>query len=179
MIETIASNLKKSGWNQKAIRILQMSSSDNAESTKQLLAKIGNADFYYVLQDNEFFESYINLGIQAWNTGNFSKRERELIILKIGFELNNHYIYKHHQTIALNNGVQIFELGFVETGVSTNNVREDAILDTVMAVINKESVCEDILNKDEIQSLICIVGFYSWVDYYTRTLDLDIGQREW
>lgn len=156
-----------------------MTSLQNAEYTQQLLQKISNADFFYVLQDNEFFEHYVQLALKLWNTSNFSVREREIIILKIAFELKNKYIYKHHHPIALNNGVKIFELGFIEYGVSLENAREDTIVDTVFAIINKEKVDVGVLNKDEIQSLIGIVGFYSWLDYYTTCLDLEVGQREW
>ena len=156
----------------------QKTFSTNVEST-QLLKNLGNADFYYTLVDTDLLEPFAHIGETLWNTSTFSKRERELIILKIASEIDSAYIWTHHTVIALNNNVLLRELTDIIEDNMFDNPREDFIIETVFQVINNKVIEDSILNKTEIKTIIAFVGFYKWVDTYTKCLNLSIGQREW
>lgn len=99
----------------------------------------------------------------------FTMREQELVILRMGFHYKSNYVWKHHVHVALEYGINDTEIAAVKS-VSIPNVfsaRETAILALTDEMMNKRNVSDEAwsmhkkeLSDTELIELISLVSQY-------------------
>jgi len=151
---------------------------------KVKLSKTGVANFFHVLQDTpELFHPLYDLALAIFNPKNFTLRQREIIILRIAGIRHSQYELFHHNTLALSSGLIQFEIDQIVNGDGLASREENILLETIDKLLKNEKFDNteflEHFDRHHLEYITAYIGFYVWLDTYTKALNLDIGQRTW
>jgi alkylhydroperoxidase family enzyme len=148
------------------------------------IEKAGVADFFHILGNNpHIFHPLFDMAMTLWRNSHFDMRQREIIILRIASIRDSKYELYHHNTLAWTAGISQKDVEKITSGDLLEEESDNVLLKTIDALVeNKEFDNTEFLehfNVDQLSYVTAYIGFYIWLDTYTKALDLEIGQKEW
>lgn len=151
---------------------------------KVKLKEVGAADFFHVLVDTpELFHPLFDLAKTIFNPIHFDLRQRELIILRIAGLRQSSYELFHHNTLGWQAGFKQHEIDQIVNGDFLVEEKDNILLRCVDSLIkNKKFERNEFFeyyNREQLEYITAYIGFYTWLDVYTKSMGLAVGQRIW
>jgi alkylhydroperoxidase family enzyme len=134
-----------------------------------------------MLRHPELFARQTDIGLQLLSRGALPARERELVILRVGWLCQAPYEWGEHVIIAKSLGITSEEIERITHGSSASGwtKRERAILrateelrETAMISDSTWAVLAESYNERQLIELPIVVGQYQTVAYYQNSLRL-------
>ncbi|HCR1107303.1 TPA: carboxymuconolactone decarboxylase family protein [Klebsiella aerogenes] len=127
-------------------------------------------------------QSYLSLGA-SFPAGKLTDKDREMIILRVGFLSNSPYERMQHYSLALNSGWTEDEIALIEVGGLREN-RESAILKFVEECVANVKVSDTTFDEvrmyyDETQlaELTLMIGHYMMTARFLETLEIPLDSE--
>jgi len=134
--------------------------------------------------NRELFELLVNVSVQLLKNSSFEVRDRQLIILRVGWLQQIPYIWGEHVAVSKRVGLSSTDIEHVTVGSSSSHWtdHERAVMQAVEELIETAMISDntwDVLARDfdekQLFELPVVVGQFSTVGYFQNALRIRLS----